>query len=89
MPPKVEGSEAERSMRQFTKVATSAGLANQQSTPVEVEGEKIALFRGKKSFEVVLTVAARGAAKVACPICGGGEVTPQMMIFTTKTSRKR
>ena len=44
--------------------------------------------RCKKSFEVVLTVAERGAATVACPICGGGEVTPQMAIFTAKTSRK-
>jgi putative FmdB family regulatory protein len=44
--------------------------------------------RCKKSFEVVLTVAERTAAKVACPTCGGGEVTPQMAIFTAKTSRK-
>jgi putative FmdB family regulatory protein len=44
--------------------------------------------RCKKSFEVVLTVAARAAATVACPTCGGGAVTPQMAIFTAKTSRK-
>ena len=44
--------------------------------------------RCKKSFEVVLAVAERTAAKVACPTCGGGEVTPQMAIFTAKTSRK-
>jgi putative FmdB family regulatory protein len=42
----------------------------------------------KKSFEVVLTGAERAAAKVQCPTCGSGEVTPQMAIFTTKTSRK-
>jgi putative FmdB family regulatory protein len=29
--------------------------------------------RCTKSFEVVLTVAERAAAKVACPTCGGGE----------------
>jgi putative FmdB family regulatory protein len=44
--------------------------------------------RCTKSFEVVLTVAERAAAKVACPTCGGGKVTPQMAIFTAKTSRK-
>ncbi len=44
--------------------------------------------RCKKSFEVVLTVAERAAAKAACPTCGGGQVTPQMAIFTAKTSRK-
>jgi putative FmdB family regulatory protein len=44
--------------------------------------------RCKKSFEVVLTVAERTAAKVACPTCGGGELTPQMAIFTAKTLRK-
>lgn len=44
--------------------------------------------RCKKSFEVVRPVAERAAAKVACPTCGGGEVTPQMAIFTAKTSRK-
>ncbi len=31
--------------------------------------------RCKKSFEVVLTVAERAAAKAACPTCGGGQVT--------------
>jgi putative FmdB family regulatory protein len=42
----------------------------------------------KKSFEVVLTAAERAAANVQCPTCGRGEVTPQMAIFTAKTSRK-
>ena len=42
----------------------------------------------KKSFEVVLTAAERAAANVQRPTCGGGEVTPQMAIFTAKTSRK-
>ena len=32
--------------------------------------------RCKKSFEVVLTVAERAAAKAACPTCGGGQVAP-------------
>ena len=44
--------------------------------------------RCKKSFEVVLTVAERAAPKAACPTCGGAQVTPQMAIFTAKTSRK-
>ena len=44
--------------------------------------------RCTKSFEVVLSVAERAAAKVACPTCGGGKITPQMAIFTAKTSRK-
>jgi putative FmdB family regulatory protein len=44
--------------------------------------------RCKKTFDVVLTVAARAAAKVACPTCGGGEITPEMAIFTANTSRK-
>ena len=44
--------------------------------------------RCKKSFEVVLTVAERAAAKVACPTCGGGAATPQVANFTAKTSRK-
>ena len=42
----------------------------------------------KKSFEVTLTVADRAAGNVQCPTCGSGEVTPQMAIFTAKTSRK-
>jgi len=42
----------------------------------------------KKSFEVVLTAAERAAGKIDCPICGGREVTPQMAIFSAKTSRK-
>jgi len=44
--------------------------------------------RCTKSFEVVLTVAERAAAKVACPSCGGGKVTPQMAIFTAKTHER-
>jgi putative FmdB family regulatory protein len=42
----------------------------------------------RKNFEVMLTAAERAVAKVACPTCGGGDVTPQMAIFTAKTSRK-
>ena len=42
----------------------------------------------KKNFEVVLTFAERATAKVACPTCGGREVTVQMVTFTAKTSRK-
>jgi putative FmdB family regulatory protein len=42
----------------------------------------------KKSFEVVLTAAERAAATSTCPNCGGRQVTPQMAIFSAKTSRK-
>ncbi len=44
--------------------------------------------RCKKSFEAALTVAGRAAATAACPSCAGGEVTPQIAIFTAKASRK-
>ena len=42
-----------------------------------------------KTFEVVLTAAERAAEKVHCPSCGSGDVTPQIAIFTAKTSRKK
>jgi putative FmdB family regulatory protein len=42
----------------------------------------------KKRFEIMLTAAEREAGKVQCPMCGSGAVTPQMAIFTAKTSRK-
>ncbi|MCI0547553.1 MAG: zinc ribbon domain-containing protein [Candidatus Rokubacteria bacterium] len=42
----------------------------------------------KKSFDVVLTAAERATAKVQCPGCGSGEVTPQIAMFSAKTSRK-
>jgi putative FmdB family regulatory protein len=41
----------------------------------------------KKSFEVIRTAAER-AENVACPTCGGRDVTPQMAMFSAKTSRK-
>jgi len=42
----------------------------------------------KKSFERLLTVAERAIAKSRCPKCGSRAVTPQMAIFTARTSRK-
>ncbi len=42
----------------------------------------------KKSFERLLTVAERAIAKSRCPKCGSRAVTPQMVIFTARTSRK-
>jgi len=42
----------------------------------------------KKSFEVVLTVGEKAAAKVQCPTCGSGNITSQMAMFSAKTSRK-
>jgi putative FmdB family regulatory protein len=42
----------------------------------------------QKSFEVILTATERAGGKVPCPACGGRNVTPQMAIFSAKTSRK-
>ena len=42
----------------------------------------------KKTFETVLSTAERAAAKISCPSCGGRDVTPQMAMFSAKTSRK-
>jgi len=44
-PPTVESGSEERSMPQFTRVATTDELADEQAKLVEVEGQKIALFR--------------------------------------------
>ena len=42
----------------------------------------------EKEFVVTLTLAERAGAKVQCPQCGGKKVTPQLAVFTAKTSRK-
>jgi putative FmdB family regulatory protein len=42
----------------------------------------------ERSFELTLTLPERADAKIRCPNCGGETVTPQMTIFTAKTSRK-
>ena len=42
----------------------------------------------QKSFEVVLTAAERDAGNLACPTCGSRAVTPQLTMFSAKTSRK-
>ena len=68
----------------FTRHATAVGQDGRKSMPTyEFMCESC-----KKSFEVTLTVADRAAGNVQCPTCGSGEVTPQMAIFTAKTSRK-
>jgi putative FmdB family regulatory protein len=68
----------------FTRHAKTVGQGGRKSMPkYEFMCESC-----KKSFEVVLTAAERAAANVQCPTCGSGEVTPQMAIFTAKTSRK-
>lgn len=41
-----------------------------------------------KSFELTLTLAERADAKIRCPACGSVKVTPQLAVFTAKTSRK-
>jgi len=68
----------------FTRHATAVGHDGRKSMPKY----EFMCERCKKSFEVALTVAERAAANVQCPTCGSGEVTPQMAIFTAKTSRK-
>ncbi len=42
----------------------------------------------EKGFEVTLTLGERTNAKVKCPSCGSEKVTPQLTVFTAKTSRK-
>ena len=42
----------------------------------------------KKDFEVTLTVAERTKAKLKCPSCRSTKVTPRLMVFTAKTTRK-
>ena len=42
----------------------------------------------KKGFEVTLTFGERATANVKCPKCGRRKVTPQLTVFTAKTSRK-
>jgi putative FmdB family regulatory protein len=42
----------------------------------------------KKGFEVTLTFAERAAGTVHCPNCQSETVTPQLAVFTAKTSRK-
>lgn len=42
----------------------------------------------KKGFEVTLTLTERTKAKVKCPSCRSAKVTPQLTVFSPKTSRK-
>lgn len=42
----------------------------------------------EKGFTVTLTISERANAKARCPSCGSEKVTPQMSVFTPKTSRK-
>jgi putative FmdB family regulatory protein len=42
----------------------------------------------KKSFEVMLTITERAKAHVKCPGCGSKKVSPQLTVFSPKTSRK-
>ncbi|MGH7323577.1 MAG: FmdB family zinc ribbon protein [Candidatus Rokuibacteriota bacterium] len=44
--------------------------------------------RCEKGFEVTLTLTERAKANVKCPSCGSEKVTPQLTVFTPKTSRK-
>ena len=68
----------------FTRRAKAVGGDGRKSMPKY----EFMCERCKKSFEVVLTATERAAANVQCPTCGSGEVTPQMAMFTAKTSRK-
>jgi putative FmdB family regulatory protein len=42
----------------------------------------------KKEFEVMLSITERTKASVKCPGCGSNKVSPQMTVFSAKTSRK-
>lgn len=42
----------------------------------------------EKGFEATLTLAERANVNVKCPSCGSERVTPQLTVFTPKTSRK-
>ncbi len=42
----------------------------------------------EKGFEVTLTFSERANAKVKCPSCRSEKVTPQLTVFTPKTSWK-
>jgi putative FmdB family regulatory protein len=68
----------------FTRQRKAVGLDGRKSMPKY----EFMCDSCKKSFEVVLTVAEKAAAKVQCPTCGSGKVTSQMAIFSAKTSRK-
>jgi putative FmdB family regulatory protein len=44
--------------------------------------------RCEKSFETTLTITERASVDVKCPVCGSDLVSPQLTVFTAKTSRK-
>ena len=56
-------------MPQFTKVATTDELADEQAKLVEAEGQKIALFRVDGGFKCAGSWE-RGCARVSCSLHG-------------------
>jgi len=42
----------------------------------------------KKVFTLIMRLSERAAAKIRCPGCGSEKVSPQMAVFTAKTTRK-
>lgn len=42
----------------------------------------------KKVFELIMTIAERGTAKVKCPTCKGRKIVPQFGGFMARTSKK-
>jgi putative FmdB family regulatory protein len=42
----------------------------------------------QKGFEMTLSISERAKASVTCPGCGSKKVSPQMTVFSAKTSRK-
>ena len=42
----------------------------------------------ERSFEATLSLTERANAEIKCPNCGSEKVTPQLTVFTAKTSRK-
>jgi putative FmdB family regulatory protein len=42
----------------------------------------------QKAFEITLSIAERAKASVKCPGCGSDKLSPQLTVFSAKTSRK-
>jgi 3-phenylpropionate/trans-cinnamate dioxygenase ferredoxin subunit len=65
----------ERSMPQFIKVATTDELADQQAKLVEVEGQKIALFRVDSGFYALSDTCTHRRGPLSEGTVEGAEVT--------------
>jgi nitrite reductase/ring-hydroxylating ferredoxin subunit len=71
----VESGSEERSMPRFIKVATTDELADQQAKLVEVEGQKIALFRVGEGFYALSDTCTHRRGPLSEGTVEGAEVT--------------